>query len=270
MESVNSKNDKGGEEDKGGERCKESNGGGSDEGCEECKVCFSTLTMPLQLNCGHTFCVTCTRQIISGGQSCPLCRKDIFFASINYALIEKLGCNPSSDDNDIYNEVIVCLQAKYGNPQMWLTRVYSNADRRLCNWYRDNQYEPWMSGYIYTATFKYVYSQRNNLNTSHIHRQLDRCNNQPASACHRILEAWENELLPQHFTNDNVFSYVYLEVTSGQTITTYTQATLDRMDFTFLKWLARKYSMSKRSREEIIKGMLNRPIKREDIFPSAM
>jgi hypothetical protein len=235
---------------------------------DSCKICFNSLSMPLQLNCGHTVCVDCTKKLIISQHDCPFCRKAIVFASINYALSELINCKATEDDNSIYRNIDTVLQEKHGDIGQRLKGLYTVNERSFYNWYRDNQYEPWMSGFVYITVFKYVYRQRNNLDQSHyLQKQLQRCINQPPSACQKFLEQWDKEPLSPYFTNDIVFELLYEEIKSfNENI--YSQQVIDHMDFSFLKWLSRKYAMSKRSRDEVAKSMINKPIKREDVFPS--
>jgi hypothetical protein len=53
--------------------------GEDDPDQEECAVCFLEKKCPQQLDCGHSFCISCTRRVFItndslGKQKCPLCR----------------------------------------------------------------------------------------------------------------------------------------------------------------------------------------------------
>jgi len=45
----------------------------------ECLFCYNPMTLPYTLDCGHTFCYLCLKQMMLSGctQRCPVCRRDI-------------------------------------------------------------------------------------------------------------------------------------------------------------------------------------------------
>lgn len=54
-----------------------------------CVVCLEVLRMPVTQSCGHTMCMTCTRQIMlksDPGPRCPLCRAPIADACVSVQL----------------------------------------------------------------------------------------------------------------------------------------------------------------------------------------
>ncbi|XP_071538677.1 uncharacterized protein [Panulirus ornatus] len=51
--------------------------GSDDEGAEECPICLGPVTLPLALECGHTFCMVCVKGIANTTKNCAICRRDI-------------------------------------------------------------------------------------------------------------------------------------------------------------------------------------------------
>ncbi|XP_050697252.1 uncharacterized protein LOC126985841 [Eriocheir sinensis] len=51
--------------------------GSDDEGSEECPICLGPFTLPLALECGHTFCMVCVKGIANTTKNCAICRRDI-------------------------------------------------------------------------------------------------------------------------------------------------------------------------------------------------
>ncbi|ROT71374.1 hypothetical protein C7M84_010300 [Penaeus vannamei] len=49
----------------------------SDEEGSECPICLGPVTLPLVLECGHTFCMVCVKGIANTTKNCAICRRDI-------------------------------------------------------------------------------------------------------------------------------------------------------------------------------------------------
>lgn len=43
----------------------------------DCHVCYSLLSDPLTMACGHTFCRTCLRHVLDHSRQCPVCRRKL-------------------------------------------------------------------------------------------------------------------------------------------------------------------------------------------------
>ncbi|KAK8397197.1 hypothetical protein O3P69_004720 [Scylla paramamosain] len=48
-----------------------------DEASDECPICLGPFTLPLALECGHTFCMVCVKGIANTTKNCAICRRDI-------------------------------------------------------------------------------------------------------------------------------------------------------------------------------------------------
>lgn len=85
------------------------------EPSEECPVCWRTFGLevtPVVVNCGHTFCESCSSLI----KNCALCRKKISsrFHSPNFALmslIEKVNTKPEIQEQSTQTDLLENFRA---------------------------------------------------------------------------------------------------------------------------------------------------------------
>ncbi|XP_055610165.1 E3 ubiquitin-protein ligase rnf8-B-like isoform X2 [Uranotaenia lowii] len=60
---------------------------------QECPICLSEVFIkPVVINCGHTFCGSCIRQVLTRYKNCPIC---------NQLMIQELFLNDTSYTRDL-------------------------------------------------------------------------------------------------------------------------------------------------------------------------
>lgn len=61
---------------------------------DKCTICtdiYETHNRPMVLNCGHTFCNCCIKEIQKTGDKCPVCRTAITMTVCNFAIMDALN-----------------------------------------------------------------------------------------------------------------------------------------------------------------------------------
>ncbi|QCQ67817.1 RING E3 ubiquitin ligase [European chub iridovirus] len=96
----------------------------------ECPICYDLMINPWIVNCGHTFCTKCIEQM---GDTCSVCRSNIYLRIVNYALKEVIQSEHGESDSamckehkipNMYqcvqcNNVSLCIYCVLHSPQHW-------------------------------------------------------------------------------------------------------------------------------------------------------
>ncbi|KAG9392710.1 zinc finger protein RFP-like [Carpediemonas membranifera] len=82
-----------------------------------CPICFDTFQDPVLLECGHTFCRSCIRQVLESTMTvptCPCCRHYIMRRSLipNHAVAAILSTVPPTTDEPVAGDILLSYDSR--------------------------------------------------------------------------------------------------------------------------------------------------------------
>lgn len=106
-----------------------------------CDICYGNMYCEVKLSCNHSFCRNCIYKWSNKGDSCPLCRKLMFYVNHSRDVIIKKSANLITKADNL-------LQHKFGFDEKFMTEVFEYLLEN--EWLKsfDTQYKTILESYI--------------------------------------------------------------------------------------------------------------------------